>query len=102
MKKLNPPPYSLEMILPLCANSVRDTDLGDRLLGSLGALSLAEAAYRELGRATELYTIPASPTVNGQVSLAEMEGLYSKTFVRKSGPTRKIYEAIRADRKSVV
>ena len=96
MRKLNPPLHSLTAIVTLCANSIRDKELAGRLQGAVASLSAAETNYRVLGHASELYTIPPTATVNGQVSRAEMEALYTKTFMRKGGPTRSIYDAIRA------
>ena len=96
MRKLNPPMHSLTAIVTLCANSIRDKELARRLQGAIASLSAAEAHYRALGHASELYTIPPTATVNGQISRAEMEAFYTKTFMRKGGPTRSIYDAIRA------
>lgn len=96
MRKLNLPPHSLKDIVQQCAASIRDKELADRLLGSVAELSLAEASYRILGPSSDLYTIAPTHTVNGRVSIAEMAGLYTKTFARKGSPTRGIYDAIRA------
>lgn len=96
MRKLLPPAHSLTSIVSLCANSIRDKGLAGRLQGAVASLSVAETSYRALGQVSELYRIAPTATVNGQVSLAEMEALYTKTFMRKGGPTRAIYDAIRA------
>lgn len=97
MRKLNPPIYSLKMIVELCADNVQDKGLSLRLLGSFDALLTAEANYKELGKTSDLYTIAATDTVDNWVSKGEMETLYTQTFARKSGPTRYIYDAIRAN-----
>ena len=96
MRKLNPPIHSLTTIVALCANSIRDKKLAGRLQGAVSFLSAAETNYRTLGHASDLYTIPPTATVNGHVSRAEMEAVYTQTFMRKGGPTRYIYDAIRA------
>lgn len=96
MRKLPPPTYSLTTILERCADSLQDKGLSMRILGSVETLSLAEANYRKLGATNDLYCIPATATVNSWVSREEMEALYTQTFMRKGGPTRDIYDAIRA------
>lgn len=96
MRKLNQPTYSLKTILELCADSIQDKGLSMRILGSFDALSSAEAAYKKLGQTNDLYTITATDTVEKWVSKSEMEMVYTQTFARKGGPTRDIYDAIRA------
>lgn len=96
MRKLNSPMHSLTAIVALCANSIRDKELAGRLQGAVASLSAAEANYRALGQTSDLYRIAPTATVDGRVSLAEMENLYTKTFMRKGGPIRAIYDAIRA------
>lgn len=97
MRKLNPPTYSLKTILELCADNVQDRGLAMRLLGSVDALLLAEASYKELGKTNDLFTIAPTDSVDEWVSRDEMETLYTQTFARKDGPTRAIYDAIRAN-----
>ena len=96
MRKINPPTYSLKAILELCADSVQDKGLSLRLLGAIETLSAAETVYRELGKSNDLYTIAATDAVDKWVSRGEMETLYTQTFARKGGPSRYIYDTIRA------
>jgi 5-methylcytosine-specific restriction endonuclease McrA len=96
MRKLPSPTYNLKTILKLCADSLQNKELSNRILNSIDTLSSAEATYKLRGQTNDLYTIAATQSVGEWVTRREMETLYTQTFARKGGPTRDIYDAIRA------
>lgn len=67
-----------------------------RILGSFDTMSSAEATYKVRGKTNDLYSIAGTQAVDKWVTREEMEALYTQTFARKGGPTRDIYDAIRA------
>jgi hypothetical protein len=83
---MNRPAYAARDILSLCAQSIRDEDLADRLELIEGQIEEAEAAYIESARKEALFSIPQSAGV-GNVTVDEMKRVYKGTFA-KSKATR--------------
>lgn len=93
MKKLNKPNITVEKILLACAANIMSSDLKSRLEGSLDLVNQAEKNYDIKAESTHLYQIKEELSI-GKVTALEMKKLYDGTFVRKSGPTRKIYNQL--------
>lgn len=94
MRKINRPQFPLQEIIHLCAGSVRDGQLSERLVAAIPDFSDWEANYVDRAATGELYTIPVS-NMAGTITQGEMSNLYSNTFARINGPTRHIYDAIK-------
>jgi len=94
MRALPRPAFDSKSALDLCIGSVRDPDLKRRLGLAAETIEKAEATYLVKGDAACLFEIAGTKGVGGDVSTAEMETLYARTFVR-SARTRHIYDTIK-------
>lgn len=94
MRSLPKPDVSGAEVLQLCAASIRDPDLKERLLQAEAVVEAAEKLYREHGEIAELHAINGTKTVGGLVSRKEMERVYNGTFV-KSSRTRSTYAKLK-------
>ena len=94
MRSLPKPDVTGSEVLQLCAASIRDPDLKERLLQAEAVVEAAEELYREHGESTELHAIKGTDTVGGLVSRKEMERVYNGTFV-KSRKTRSTYAKLK-------
>ncbi len=94
MRSLPKPDVSGAEVLQLCAASIRDPDLKERLLQAEAVVEAAEKLYREHGEIAELHAIKGTKTVGGLVSRKEMERVYNGTFV-KSSRTRSTYAKLK-------
>lgn len=93
MRSLKRPQFTAIDVLKLCVESIRDTELGNRLAKVGEEVGLAETNYIQLGNQQELFTI--SPTVSiGEVSVNEMKRVFKGTFT-KSTRTRNIYDTLK-------
>ncbi|MDO9333732.1 MAG: hypothetical protein Q7T57_04335 [Dehalococcoidales bacterium] len=96
MKRIRLPDFTVAQVLDSCVESLRDEGLVLRLTAQVASLSFAEGDYNVKGAVAELYMIPESSSVEGQVTLEEMKSLYTNTLARKGSPARHIYDALRA------
>jgi len=94
MRSLPKPDVTAAEVLQLCAASIRNTDLRERLLQAEAVLEAAEDLYREHGDGAELHAIKGTKTVGGFVTRKEMERVYNGTFV-KSRRTRSTYAKLK-------
>ncbi len=94
MRSLPKPDVSGAEVLQLCAASIRDPDLKERLLQAEAVVEAAEKLYKEHGEIAELHDIKGTKTVGGLVSRKEMERVYNGTFV-KSSRTRSTYTKLK-------
>ena len=94
MRKINRLQFPLTEIVELCAGSIRNPDLSARLLAARPDFGAWEDGYVDSATKGKLYAIPVSGMA-GDITQAEMKGLYSGTFARANGPTRHIYDAIK-------
>jgi hypothetical protein len=94
MKRLPLPSFAVRSILEKCIDSLHAGPLKDKLGLVIDDVVAAEANYLERGAQTALFTIAQADNVAGSVTRAEMERVYSGTFV-KSVRTRPIYDAIK-------
>lgn len=94
MRSLPKPDVSGAEVLQLCAASIRDPDLKERLLQVEAVVEAAEKLYWEHGEIAQLHAIKETKTVGGIVSRKEMERVYNGTFV-KSSRTRSTYAKLK-------
>lgn len=94
MRSLPKPDVTGAEVLQLCAASIRDPDLKERLLQAEAVVEAAEELYREHGESAELHAIEGTKTVGDLVSRKEMERVYNGTFV-KSSRTRSTYAKLK-------
>jgi hypothetical protein len=94
MRSLPKPDVSGAEVLQLCAASIRDPDLKERLLQVEAVVEAAEKLYWEHGEIAQLHAIKEMKTVGGIVSRKEMERVYNGTFV-KSSRTRSTYAKLK-------
>lgn len=93
MRRISKPELHVEAIVNCCAATLQNDDLKARILSSLHELVAFEASYGNLAEQISLYTIPEATHVC-EVTALEMKNLYDRTFVRKSGPTRDLYDKL--------
>ena len=94
MRSLPKPDVTGSEVLQLCAASIRDPDLKDRLLQVEAIVEAAEELYREHGANAELHAVKGTKTVGSFVTRKEMERVYNGTFV-KSSRTRSTYAKLK-------
>lgn len=94
MRSLPKPDLTGAELLQLCAASIRDIDLKERLLRAEAVVKAAEELYREHGEGGELHVIKGTKTVGDFVTRKEMERVYNGTFV-KSSRTRNTYAKLK-------
>ena len=94
MRSLPKPDVTGAEVLQLCASSIRDPDLKERLLQAEAAVEAAEELYREYGEGGVLHAIKGTKNVGGFVTRKEMERVYNGTFV-KSVKTRSAYAKLK-------
>lgn len=94
MRKLPRPTMTSTDTLKLCASSIRDADLKNRLLQTETVVETAEEKYLAHGKTAELHTIRGTQDVAKNFSGKEMERVYNGTFV-KSQKTRDAYAQLK-------
>jgi hypothetical protein len=93
MRRLNRPAYAARDIIDLCAQSIQDRDLADRLRLIDGQIADAETEYIQRGEHEALFSITPTNGVGG-VTADEMKRVYKGTFAI-SRRTRYIYDMIK-------
>jgi len=94
MRSVPRPDVSVVQALKLCASSIRDVKLKNRLLKSETIMKAAEEQYLLHGESATLHTLTGTKNVGKHLTGKEMERLYNSTFVR-SLKTRDIYTALK-------
>lgn len=94
MRSLPKPDVTVVEVLQLCASSIRDPSLKERLLQAEAVVEASEEMYREHGGGGKLHAIKGTKTVGGFVTGKEMERVYNGTFV-KSSRTRSTYAKLK-------
>ena len=94
MLKLDRPPYSAEDTFAACISRVRMPALKAKLTAATQAIRDASDAYVAAAEAQALHRIVRDPLVNGMVTTAEMEAVYTDRMAKQSGPGRAIYDDI--------
>jgi hypothetical protein len=94
MRKLPRPAVTGVQALKLCASSITDADLRERLQKAEPVVEAAEAEYLKYGKAAKLHGIAGTKGVGGHLSTKQMERVYNGTFV-KSIKTRNTYATLK-------
>lgn len=94
MLKLDRPAYSAEDTFVSCISRVRVPGLKTRLTAATQAILDASDAYEVAGDAQALHHIVREPLVNGSVTTAEMEAVYTGRMAKQTGPGRVVYDDI--------
>ncbi|MDH4564532.1 MULTISPECIES: hypothetical protein [unclassified Pseudomonas] len=94
MRSLPRPGITGAEALELCASSIRDEDLRNRLLLAVASVEAAEAVYVENGEGATLHALAGTKNVGGYVTGKEVERVYNGTFV-KSSRTRNVYAKLK-------
>ena len=94
MRKLSIPDINGVDILKLCALSIRDVDLKNKLLKVEAQIQGAEAEYVARGQSGEFHLIKEANSIGLYLSGKQMERVYNGTFV-KSEKTRRIYSMLK-------
>lgn len=94
MRSLPIPDVTGAEALLLCASSIRDRDLKERILKAEAIVEAAEDIYREHGEGAMLHAMEGTRSVGGFITRKEMERLYNGTFV-KSSRTRSTYAKLK-------
>lgn len=95
MKTLPEPRFGALEVLESCASRLHDAGLVARLRAAAPTVGTAEADYRRLGSAAQLYEINAEPNVGGHVSTDEMIKLYKGTLSRSNSRSRHYYDSLK-------
>jgi hypothetical protein len=94
MLKLDRPPYSAEDTFTVCISRVREPALKAKLTAATHVICDASDAYEAAAEVQALDQILRDPLVNGTVTTAEMEAVYTGRMAKQSGPGRAIYDDI--------
>lgn len=94
MLKLDHPPYSAEDTFATCISRVRIPALKARLVSATQSIIDASEAYEIAAQAQTLDQIVQHPLVNGTVTTAEMEAVYTDRMAKQNTPGRPIYDDI--------
>ena len=96
MLKLEPPRYSAEETFTACISRVRRAALKAKLTAATQAIRDASDAYEAAAEAQALDQIARDILVNGTVTTAEMEAVYTGRMAKQNAPGRAIYDDILA------
>jgi len=94
MRRLPRPHFTGIAALNLCASSIRDQNLKNRLNLVKEVVDFAEQAYALHAEVATLYLIGGTDDVGGHLTGKQMERVYNDTFV-KSAKTRTIYDQLK-------
>jgi hypothetical protein len=94
MLKLDRPQYSAEDTFAACISRVRLPALKAKLIAATQAIRDASDAYMAAAEAQALDQIARAALVNGTVTTAEMEAVYTGRMAKQNAPGRAIYDDI--------
>lgn len=94
MLNLNRPQHSAVDTFSTCISRVREPELKARLTAATQAIGAASDAYVTAAEAQALDQIARISPVNGNVTTAEMEAVYTSRMVKQNAPGRAIYDEI--------
>ena len=95
MKRLPLPTFEVKDAVEQCAAGITIAERSQALLAALPNFQAAEATYKALAPAGQLFQIPTSDQVTPLLSGDLMGIIYKSHFVRVGAPSRALYEAIR-------
>jgi hypothetical protein len=94
MLKLSRPKPSAEEAFAACISRVRAPALKAKLAAATHAIRCASNAYVAAAEAQALDQIARDPVVNGTLTTAEMEAVYTDRMAKQGTPGRAIYDEI--------
>lgn len=94
MLKLDQPGHSAEATFAACISRVQAEALKQRLTAATQSIIDASEAYAAAAETQTLNQIVRTPLVNGAVTTAEMEAVYTDRMAKKAAPGRPIYDDI--------
>lgn len=94
MLKLDRPPYTAADAFAACISRVKSPALKAKLTAATQAVADASDAYEIAANTQKLHQIVRVPLVNGDVTTAEMEAVYTNRMAKQGGPGRSIYDDI--------
>ncbi len=95
MKRLPLPSFEVKDVVEQCVSGITIVERSQALLAALPNFQAAEAAYKALAPAGQLFQIPTSDQVTPLLSGDLMGTIYKSHFARAGSPSRSLYEAIR-------
>lgn len=94
MWSLARPTQSAESAFEVCISRVRDTGLAARLASATPAVVAASAQFDEAARVHQLHEIPTHNDVPPDITVGEMEKVYTQRMAKSGAPGRDIYDEI--------
>ncbi len=95
MKNVPKPLHKAKVVFCNCVNVRRDKELKARLEKVSQLIEDAETLYEQHGLAKTLFLITPEKVVGVDVTISDMEGLYTEVFARKSSKIRPVYDEIK-------
>ncbi len=95
MKRLPLPAFEVKDAVEQCATGITIAERSQALLAALPSFQAAEATYKALAPAGQLFQIPTSDQVTPRLSGELMGTIYKSHFARVGSPSRALYEAVR-------
>lgn len=96
MQKLTKPVDDAGDVFTQCISRTRDTELRARLISVRAAIVSAAESYEQAATAAELHLLRPHNDIDGVVTQAEMETVYTSRMAQKGAPGRNIYDKLLA------
>lgn len=94
MWSLARPAHSAESTFTTCISRVRDPNLASRLTAATSTIIAASEQFDCAARSNRLHEIAAHDTVDPDITVGEMEKIYTQRMARNGAPGREIYDEI--------
>jgi 5-methylcytosine-specific restriction endonuclease McrA len=94
MIKLDPPPFDAKAVYITCISRIRDPDLKRRLSSIAENVAEASELFDALASQTLLHQFVREGVIEGIVSTAEMESIYTQRMAKKKAPGRDVYDKL--------
>lgn len=94
MWSLERPTRSARSVYTTCISRVRDQDLAARLAGVAPDIEASSAHFDRAARRHQLHKITAHDTVGPNITVGEMEKVYTQRMAKSGAPGRDIYDEL--------
>lgn len=94
MWSLEQPNCSARSVFTTCISRVRNQELAARLAGAASAIETASEQFHRAAQRHQLYEIAAHDTVQPDITVGEMEKVYTQRMAKNGAPGRHIYDEI--------
>ena len=94
MMTLATPTQSADDVFTLCISRVRDQNLAMRLAAAKPAVVAASNQLNKAALSNTVHSIPTQTLVAPNITVKEMESVYTQRMVKKQAPGRHIYDQI--------